>query len=318
MSFKAKRISSLFGISYPIVQAGMVWCSGWKLAAAVSNAGGLGLLGAGSMYPDILRMHIRACKAHTQNPFGVNIPLMYPEIDKLISVVLEEDVKIVFTSAGNPSTWTGFLKSKDIRVVHVVSSVKFATKAEDAGADAVVAEGFEAGGHNGREETTTLVLVPLICDAVSVPVIAAGGISDGRSMFAAEALGAAGVQIGSRFAVSEESSAHPLYKRRVIEAGEGDTSLTLKQLTPVRMIKNKFYELVDEAEKRGASVQELKLILGNRRAKLGIFEGDLEEGELEIGEVSAAIKKIQPAAEILREIWNGYLEVNKQLCYGIH
>lgn len=314
MSIKTKRISALFGITYPIVQAGMVWCSGWRLATAVSNAGGLGLLGSGSMYPDVLREHIRACKANTKNPFGVNVPLMYPDIEKLMGIIVEENVQIVFTSAGNPATWTGFLKGNGIKVVHVISSVRFARKAEEAGVDAIVAEGFEAGGHNGREETTTLVLVPMVCDAVSIPVIAAGGIADGRAMFAAEALGAEGVQVGSRFAASEESSAHMLFKKKVTASQEGETILTLKQLTPVRMIKNQFYQTVYEAEKRGASREELQSILGSRRAKLGIFEGDVEEGELEIGQVSAAIEKIEPAAEILKDIWGGYLGVKKSMC----
>jgi enoyl-[acyl-carrier protein] reductase II len=317
MSFNAKRISNLFRISYPIIQAGMVWCSGWKLASAVSNAGGLGLIGSGSMYPTVLREHVRACKMNTKNPFGVNVPLLYPDIDQLINIIIEEGVKIVFTSAGNPSTWTGFLKENGLTVVHVVSSVKFALKAEEAGVDAVVAEGFEAGGHNGREETATLVLVPMVCDAVSLPVIAAGGISDGRAMAAAEALGADGVQVGTRFAASLESSAHDKFKRKVTESGEGETVLTLKQLTPVRIMKNNFYQLISEAEKRGASVDELRTILGNRRAKLGIFEGDLNEGELEIGQVAAAVRKIQPAAEIVREIWEGYLDVKRKTCYGI-
>jgi enoyl-[acyl-carrier protein] reductase II len=317
MSFRKNRASNLFGIAYPIVQAGMVWCSGWRLASAVSNAGALGLLGAGSMYPDVLRAHIRCCKSHTKSSFGVNVPLLYPDIDQLINVILEEGVTIVFTSAGNPATWTGFLKSNGVTVVHVVSSVKFAKKAEEAGVDAVVAEGFEAGGHNGREETTTLVLLPMVRDAVSVPVIAAGGISDGRSMAAAEALGAEGVQVGTRFAVSDESSAHLLFKKRIVESIEGETMLTLKQLTPVRMIKNRFYDLVSEAEKRGATVEELTSILGSRRSKLGIFEGDIEEGELEIGQVSAAVKKIQPAADIVKELWEGYLKVKKEMCNGI-
>ena len=295
----------------------MVWCSGWKLASAVSNAGGLGLLGAGSMYPEVLREHIRNCKLHTKNPFGVNVPLLYPEIDKLIHIILEEQVKIVFTSAGNPATWTGFLKNRGLTVVHVVSSVKFARKAEEAGVDAIVAEGFEAGGHNGREETTSLVLIPLVADAVEVPVIAAGGIADGRSMLAAEVLGAEGVQVGSRFAASEESSAHERFKKRITDSTEGDTILTLKQLTPVRMIKNKFYEQVHEAEKRGASVEELRSLLGNRRSKAGIFEGDTEEGELEIGQISAVIKKIQPAQEIVEEMWRDYTALKKTLCHGI-
>lgn len=317
MSAKINRVSRLFGIRYPIVQAGMVWCSGWKLASAVSNAGGLGLLGAGSMYPEVLRHHIRTCKTATKNPFGVNVPLLYPEIDKLIAIIQEENVKIVFTSAGNPAVWTGFLKEKGITVVHVVSSVKFARKAEEAGVDAVVAEGFEAGGHNGREETTSLVLIPLVCDAVSIPVIAAGGMGDGRSMLAAEALGAEGIQVGSRFAASVESSAHDNFKKRIALSNEGETILTLKQLTPVRMIKNKFYGQVNEAEKRGASVEELYSLLGDRRSKLGIFEGDLEEGELEIGQIAAAIKKIQPAEEILKEIWQGFTTLKKSMCYEV-
>lgn len=316
MNSKNNRISRLFHITYPIVQAGMVWCSGWRLAAAVSNAGGLGLLGAGSMYPEVLREHIQKCRLHTKRPFGVNVPLLYPEIDKLINIILEEQVKIVFTSAGNPATWTGFLKNKGLAVVHVVSSVKFAKKAAEAGVDAVVAEGFEAGGHNGREETTTLVLVPLVVDSVDVPVIAAGGVADGRAMLAMEALGAEGVQVGSRFAASEESSAHERFKERITAANEGDTILTLKQLTPVRMIRNKFYEQVYEAEKRGASIDELRSLLGSRRSKAGIFEGDTEQGELEIGQVSAAIKKIQPASEILEEIWKDYTMVKRKLCNG--
>ena len=317
MNSKINRVSKLFNIPYPIVQAGMVWCSGWRLATAVSNAGGLGLLGAGSMHPEVLREHIRACKSHTKNPFGVNVPLLYPEIDKLIQIILEEEVKIVFTSAGNPATWTGLLKGKGITMVHVVSSVKFARKAEEAGVDAVVAEGFEAGGHNGREETTSMVLIPLVVDAVSIPVIAAGGIADGRAMLAAEALGAEAVQVGSRFAASEESSAHLLFKKRITEAREGETMLTLKQLTPVRMIKNRFYHEIYEAEKRGALPEELQSLLGNRRSKLGIFEGDIEQGELEIGQVSAAIKKIQPAREIVHDIWQSYTELKKGLCDGI-
>jgi enoyl-[acyl-carrier protein] reductase II len=317
MNSKNNRVSGLFGITFPIVQAGMVWCSGWRLASAVSNAGGLGLLGAGSMYPETLRTHIHSCKAHTANPFGVNVPLLYPDIDKLIQIMIEEQVKVVFTSAGNPATWTATLKRAGMTVVHVVSSVRFAKKAEDAGVDAVVAEGFEAGGHNGREETTTLVLIPLVVDAVSIPVIAAGGIADGRSMLAAEALGAEGVQVGSRFAASEESSAHSLFKKKVVDSAEGETMLALKQLTPVRMMKNRFYQEVNEAEKRGASPEELRTLLGSRRSKEGIFEGNVEQGELEIGQVSAAIKAIQPAKEILDEIWNGYRKCKKDLCDGI-
>lgn len=308
------RIRRLFNIDIPIIQAGMVWTSGWRLASAVSNAGGLGLIGAGSMYPEVLLEHIRKCKAATRKPFGVNVPLLYPDIDKLMRIIVEEEVKIVFTSAGNPATWTGFLKERGITVVHVVSSVKFARKAEQAGVDAVVAEGFEAGGHNGREETTTLVLIPLVRDAISIPLIAAGGIADGRGILAAQALGAEGVQVGSRFVASNEASVHPGFKQKVVEAGEGDTMLTLKQLTPVRLIKNKFFFQVDEAEKRGASVEELKALLGRARAKRGMFEGDLDEGELEIGQVAAAIRDIRPAADILLSMWNEYLELKKKLC----
>lgn len=314
MISKENRVKRLFKIDIPIVQAGMIWCSGWRLASAVSNSGGLGLIGAGSMYPDVLREHIQKCKAATQKPFGVNIPLLYPEIGKLMQIVIEERVKIVFTSAGNPSTWTSNLKSNGITVVHVVSSSKFAKKAEQAGVDAVVAEGFEAGGHNGREETTTLVLIPLVLDAVSIPVIAAGGIGSGRSILAVEALGADGVQVGSRFAASVESSAHQNFKEEIVRLGEGDTMLALKQLTPVRMIKNTFYQDVLEAELAGAGKEALSLLLGKRRAKKGMFEGDLKEGELEIGQVSAGIKKIQPAAEILHEMWAEYLNTRSSLC----
>lgn len=309
-----QKISSLFNIDMPIIQAGMVWCSGWKLASAISNSGGLGLIGAGSMYPVVLREHIQKCKAATSRSFGVNVPLLYPEIDKLMEVVIEEDVKIVFTSAGNPSWWTARLKDHGITVVHVVSSVKFARKAVQAGVDAVVAEGFEAGGHNGREEMTTLVLVPMVRDAVDIPLIAAGGIADGRSMLATEVLGADGVQIGSRFAVSAESSAHIRFKEKVIHSAEGDTVLTLRQLNPVRLLKNAFYSQVLLAETKGATTQELEMLLGKRRAKRGIFEGDLDEGELEIGQVSASIKRIQPAAEILTEIWSDYLALKKKMC----
>jgi enoyl-[acyl-carrier protein] reductase II len=311
---QGNRVCSLFSIQVPIIQAGMVWCSGWRLASAVSKAGGLGLIGAGSMHPDVLTQHIRDCKSSGSFSFGVNVPLLYPEIDRLMRIIADEEVKIVFTSAGNPSTWTSFLKDKGITVVHVVSSVKFARKAEQAGVDAVVAEGFEAGGHNGREETTTMVLVPLVRDAVKIPVIAAGGIASGRAMVAAEALGADGVQVGSRFAASEESSAHENFKNKIINTGEGDTLLTMKQLTPVRLIKNKFFEQVAQAEKRGASTDELEELLGMRRAKRGMFEGDLEEGELEIGQIAAGIKKIQPAANIVQEIWSEYLEIKKKMC----
>lgn len=296
------RITTLLGIQYPIIQAGMVWCSGWRLAAAVSNAGGLGLLGAGSMSPELLEEHIVKCKAATDKPFGVNLPLLYSNIDKQIELLIKHGVKIVFTSAGNPKTWTSLLKEKGITVVHVVSSVKFALKAEEAGVDAVVAEGFEAGGHNGREETTTFCLIPMVRDAIKIPLIAAGGISSGRTMLAAMVLGAEGVQIGSRFAASEESSAHENFKLRIVASTEGETILTLKQLTPVRVIKNKFYEQVHNAEEKGATPEDLKTLLGKGRSRKGIFEGDLEEGELEIGQVSAAIKKVQPAAEIVAEI----------------
>lgn len=311
---QTSRINGLFNIRIPIIQAGMVWCSGWRLASAVSKAGGLGIIGAGSMHPEVLTEHIRKCKTSGDFSFAVNVPLLYPEIDRLMRIIVDEEVKIVFTSAGNPTTWTGFLKEKGITVVHVVSSVKFARKAEQAGVDAVVAEGFEAGGHNGREETTTMVLIPIVRDAVQVPVIAAGGIASGRAMIAAEALGAEGVQIGSRFAVAEESSAHKNFKEKILQTGEGETLLTLKQLTPVRLIKNKFFSQVVEAERRGATVEELEGLLGIRRAKKGMFEGDLDEGELEIGQVAAAIKRIQPAAEILNEIWNEYHETKKSMC----
>lgn len=299
---KSNRITSLFKIEKPIIQAGMIWCSGWELAAAVSNAGGLGLIGSGSMYPDILREHIRKCKAATKKPFGVNVPLLYPNIEEHMKIIVEEGVKIVFTSAGNPKTWTGYLKEKGITVVHVVSAVKFALKCQEAGVDAIVAEGFEAGGHNGREETTTLVLIPQVRKAVTLPLIAAGGIANGSQMAAAFALGAEAVQVGSRFVASVESSAHQNFKNAVISTPEGGTQLTLKQLTPVRLIKNKFFQEVDAAEKRGATHEQLATLLGRARAKKGMFEGDLEEGELEIGQVSSELKKIQPAAEIVNEM----------------
>ena len=302
------RITQLFGINYPIIQAGMVWTSGWRLASAVSNAGGLGLIGSGSMYPDVLREHIRKCKAATNLPFGVNIPLLYADIDKHVSTVIEEQVKIVFTSAGNPKTWTGVLKEKGITVVHVVSSSKFAKKAEEAGCDAVVAEGFEAGGHNGREETTTMVLIPLVEKAVKIPVIAAGGIATGRQMLAAMVVGAEGVQMGSRFVTSEEASSHVQFKNAVIHAAEGDTMLSMKQLTPVRLIKNKFYKEVEDAEQRGASVEELRNLLGRARAKKGMFEGNLDDGELEIGQVSASLDSILPAGEIVKKVWQEFNE----------
>jgi len=307
------RIKELFGIAYPLVQAGMVWCSGWRLASAVSNAGGLGLIGAGSMYPDVLREHIRQCKAATNKPFGVNLPLLYPDIDQHVKIILEEKVPIVFSSAGNPKTWTETLKKEGLKVVHVVSSAKFALKAADAGVDAVVAEGFEAGGHNGREETTTLCLIPAVRDVISIPLIAAGGIADGRSMLAAFALGAEGVQMGSRFAASIESSAHEAYKQAVIQAQEGDTVLALKQLTPVRFIKNAFYEKVKAAEAACASKEELAALLGKGRAKKGIFEGNLEEGEVEVGQVSARLTEILPAGEIVRNVWREFLEEKENL-----
>ena len=285
----------------------MIWCSGWKLASAVSNAGGLGLIGSGSMYPDVLREHIQKCKAATNKPFGVNVPLLYPDIDKHIQIIIEEGVKIVFTSAGNPKTWTSMLKQHGIKVVHVVSSRKFALKCQEAGCDAVVAEGFEAGGHNGREETTTLCLVPTVADAVTIPVIAAGGIGDGRAMLACMVLGAEGVQIGTRFIASIESSAHDAFKQTVIHADEGSTILTLKEITPVRMVRNAFYDELSAAYARCASADELRTILGRGRAKKGMFEGDMEAGELEIGQVSATVREILPAAEILKDIWEGYL-----------
>lgn len=303
----SNRITELFKIDYPIVQAGMIWASGWRLASAVSNAGGLGLIGAGSMYPDVLREHIRKCKAATDKPFGVNLPLLYPDIDKHIAVILEEKVPIVFTSAGNPKTWTAKLKEHGITVVHVVSSAKFAKKCQDAGVDAVVAEGFEAGGHNGREETTTLCLIPAVREVIDIPLIAAGGIATGRAMYATMALGAEGVQIGSRFVCTPEASSHQAFKEIVVTANEGDTVLTLKKLTPVRLIKNQFYKQVQEAEDACATTDELQDILGRARAKKGMFEGDLNEGELEIGQVSSIIKEIKPAADVLQEIWQDFV-----------
>lgn len=297
------RITQLFNIKYPIIQAGMIWCSGWELAASVTNAGGLGVIGSGSMYPEILREHIQKCKKATNNGiFAVNIPMLYPDIDKHMEVVMNEGVKVVITSAGNPKTWSSILKEKGIIVIHVIANSKFAKKAEEAGVDAIVAEGFEAGGHNGREETTTLCLIPIIKKAVKIPVIAAGGIATGRAMLAAMALGADGVQIGSRFVASEESSANINFKNAVITSEEGDTKLTLKQLTPVRLLKNKFFEDVQNAEKNCATVEELSKLLGRARAKKGMFEGDLEEGELEIGQVAAIIREIKPAKEIIEEI----------------
>ncbi len=301
------EITRLFNIRYPIVQAGMVWTSGWKLASTVSNAGGLGVIGSGSMYPDVLREHIRKCRAATIYPFAVNLPLMYPDVDQHIDIIIKENVKIVFTSAGNPQNWTSLLKEHGITVVHVVSSSKFALKAESAGCDAVVAEGFEAGGHNGREETTTLVLVPAVAAAVKIPVIAAGGIATGKQMLAAMILGAKGVQVGTRFAATEEASCHPDFKKLIIGSTEGDTLLSMKKLLPVRLLKNNFFNKIREAELRGASEAELTEILGRGRAKKGMFEGDLEEGELEIGQVSALIKAIEPAAHVITGMmseWN--------------
>ena len=305
------RVTKLFNIDYPIVQAGMIWASGWRLATAVSNAGGLGIIGSGSMYPDVLREHIQKCKAATDKPFAVNVPLLYPDIDKHIQIILEEKVPIVFTSAGNPKTWTGTLKAAGVKVVHVVSSSKFAVKAQDAGCDAVVAEGFEAGGHNGREETTSMVLIPAVCEAVEIPVLAAGGIATGKQMLAAMVLGADGVQIGSRFVASTEASSHEKFKALVVSAAEGDTQLSLKRLTPVRLLKNNFYAQVVDAENKCVSQEALQNLLGRGRAKQGMFEGNLEEGELEIGQVSALIKNIKPAAEIVQEIYEEYKNAKK-------
>jgi enoyl-[acyl-carrier protein] reductase II len=307
------RVAELLSIKYPLIQAGMLWCSPWELAAAVSNSGGLGVIGAASMYPDVLKTHIQKCNKATKYPFAVNVPLLYPNIEEHMKNIVEGGVKIVFTSAGNPKTWTSFLKSHGVTVIHVVSSVKFAKKAVDEGVDAIVAEGFEAGGHNGREETTTMCLIPLVRKAIDVPLIAAGGIATGRAMLAAMALGADGVQIGSRFVASEESSAHINFKKRVVEAKEGDTILTMKQLTPVRLIKNEFFNKISEAEKRGASAEELSAILGRARAKKGMFEGDLSEGELEVGQISAIIDEIKPASEIVQEIINEYKHARQEL-----
>jgi enoyl-[acyl-carrier protein] reductase II len=307
------RVTHLFNIQYPVIQAGMIWCSGWELASAVSNAGGLGLIGSGSMYPDILRTHIIKCRKATEQPFGVNLPLLYPQTEEHIQVILEEKVKIVFTSAGNPRKYTSILKENGITVVHVVANVKFAKKCEEAGVDAVVAEGFEAGGHNGIEETTTMCLIPQVANAVKIPVIAAGGIASGRTMVAAFALGAEGVQIGSRFAATTESSAHENFKQAIIHADEGSTQLMLKKLIPVRLVKNKFYEQIREAEERGASKEELKEILGHARAKLGMFEGNLDDGELEIGQASGYINEIIPAGKIVQEIIDEFRKVKNDL-----
>lgn len=303
------QITQLFNIRYPIIQAGMIWASGWKLASAVSNAGGLGLLGSGSMYPSVLKEHIQKCKAATDKPFGVNVPLLYPNIEEHMKIIIDEKVPIVFTSAGNPKLWTSQLKDHGIKVVHVVSSSSFAKKSELAGCDAVVAEGFEAGGHNGREETTTLVLIPAVREAVSIPVIAAGGIATGRQMLAAMILGADGVQIGSRFICSPEASSHQKFKEAVMNAKEGDTMLSMKQTVPVRLLKNSFFQKINSAEERGATKEELLEILGKGKAKKGMFEGDMENGELEIGQVSAIIHSIKPAGEIVEEIWQEFYSV---------
>lgn len=307
------KITQLFGTEYPIIQAGMVWASGWRLASAVSNAGGLGLLGAGSMYPEVLEEHIIKCKKATNKPFGVNVPMLYPDIEKLMDIIVKHEVKIVFTSAGNPKTWTSFLQEKGITVVHVVSSVKFALKAQEAGVDAVVAEGFEAGGHNGRDETTTMVLVPSVKEKIDIPLIAAGGIATGRAMLAAMVLGADGVQVGSRFVASPEASSHELFKKWVVDAKEGDTQLTLKELAPVRLLKNKFFNDIQNAYASGATKEELMKLLGRARAKKGMFEGDMEEGELEIGQVSGLIHNITPAAEIVRELMDEFHEAKAQM-----
>ena len=307
----SNRITSLFNIQYPIIQGGMIWCSGWELASAVSNAGGLGLIGSGSMYPEVLRDHIQKCKAATSKPFGVNVPLLYPDIDKHLEIIVEEGVKIVFTSAGNPAKYTSWLKERGITVVHVIANTKFAKKCEDAGVDAIVAEGFEAGGHNGREETTTMCLIPMIVDCVDVPVIAAGGIGCGRTMAAAFCLGAEGVQVGSRFAASEESSAHISFKEQIIQAKEGSTQLTLKEITPVRLLKNAFFDQVEGVYEQGGSVEELKDLLGRGRAKKGMFEGDLEEGELEIGQISARLDHIEKAGDIVNSMMLEFGQVAK-------
>ncbi len=308
-----QKITELFNIQYPIVQGGMIWVSGYKLASAVSNAGGLGLIGAGSMYPEVLREHIQKCKKATDKPFGVNVPMLYPDIKRIMEIIVEEGVKIVFTSAGNPKTWTSYLKDKGITVVHVVSSLKFALKSEAAGVDAVVCEGFEAGGHNGRDETTTFTLIPLVKEQVKIPVIAAGGIGTGRGMLAAMVLGADGVQVGSRFAATQESSAHINFKKAIVDVKEGGTSLTLKELAPVRLIKNKFYQEVQELYAQNPSVEELKELLGRARAKKGMFEGDLEKGELEIGQVSGLIHEIISAKEVVLEMVTEYETVKLNL-----
>lgn len=308
------RITQLLGIKYPIIQGGMIWNSGYKLASAVSNNGGLGLIGAGSMYPDVFREHVQKCKKATDKPFGVNVPMLYPNIEEIMNIIVEEGVKIVFTSAGNPKTWTPFLKEHGIMVVHVVSSSKFALKAQEAGVDAVVAEGFEAGGHNGREETTTFTLIPMVKSRIDIPLIAAGGIATGKGMLAAMILGADGVQMGTRFAMTEESSSHENFKQLLTQVGEGDTIVTLKELAPVRLIKNEFYQQVQQAYQNCASAEELKEVLGRARAKRGMFEGDLKEGELEIGQISGLIHEIKPVAEVIKEIVEEFNEsVNQRI-----
>lgn len=309
----SNKITRLFNIEYPLIQAGMIWASGWKLASAVSNAGGLGLIGAGSMYPDTLREHIQKCKKATSRPFGVNVPMLYPDIDEVMNILIEEGVKIVFTSAGNPKTWTSHLKENGVTVVHVVSSVKFALKAQEAGVDAVVAEGFEAGGHNGRDETTTFTLIPMVREKISIPLIAAGGIATGKGMLAAMILGADGVQVGSRFVASEEASSHQKFKELVIDSQEGDTILTLKELAPVRLIKNGFYRQIEELYATNPSKEELIALLGRARAKKGMFEGDLEEGELEIGQIAGLIHDIRPAAEIVRSMIEEFQEAKRMV-----
>lgn len=313
MTNEKNRITGLFGIDYPLIQAGMIWCSGWRLAAAVSNAGGLGIIGSGSMYPEVLEEHVQKCKAATDKPFAVNLPMLYPDIDKHIQTIIKYKVPIVFSSAGNPKTWTSMLKENGITVVHVVSSQKFAIKSQAAGVDAVVVEGFEAGGHNGLDETTTLTLVPAVKKVLDIPVIAAGGIGTGRGMLAAMALGADAVQIGSRFVASDESSAHQAFKDKVVETEDGGTKLTLKELTPVRLIKNSFFKQVEQAYQNEASVEELKELLGRGRAKKGMFEGDLEEGELEIGQIASIISEVKPAAEIVKEIINEFESARQEL-----
>ncbi len=307
------RITELFNIQYPIIQAGMIWNSGYKLAAAVSNAGGLGIIGAGSMYPDILREHIKKCKIATDKPFAVNVPMLYPNVEEIISIIVEEDVKIVFTSAGNPKTWTGILKEKGITVVHVVSSSKFAQKAQDAGVDAIVAEGFEAGGHNGRDETTTFTLIPMVKEHITIPLIAAGGIATGRGMLAAMVLGADAVQVGSRFAASHESSAHENFKDSIVKVKEGDTHLTLKELAPVRLIKNKFWQDVQDLYTKNPTVEDLQQLLGRARSKRGMFEGDLIEGELEIGQIAGLIHDIKPAAQIVADMMSEFETAKKEV-----